>query len=218
MGRSRRRHQDSYGRKAKREGYAARSVYKLQEIDAKVGLLRRGARVLDLGAYPGSWTAYAADRVQREGRVLGYDLQLFRGALPPHAEVRQGDVFQLDPAELGGPGAFDVVMSDMAPSTTGHRFTDQARSFALFMAALELATRVLAPGGAFVAKLFQGGDFPEAKRAVASRFDDVRIVRPKATRTESYELFVVGLGFRASHVEPAEPSADRPPDGGVSGG
>lgn len=196
MARSRRRHQDSYGRRAKREGYAARSVYKLQEIDAKVGLLRRGARVLDLGAYPGSWTAWAAEKVQREGRVLGYDLTPFRGALPPHAEIRQGDVFDLDPAELGGPGSFDVVMSDMAPSTTGHRFTDQTRSFQLVMQALELATGVLAPGGAFVAKIFQGGEFPEAKNAVQARFEKVRVVRPQATRTESTEVFLVGLGFR----------------------
>lgn len=192
---SRRRHQDKYGRRAKREGYAARSVYKLQEIDQKVGLLRRGARVLDLGAYPGSWTAWAAERVQREGRVLGIDLTPFRGALPPHAEIREGDVFELDPADLGGP--FDVVMSDMAPSTTGHRFTDQARSFALVMRALDLATEVLAPGGSFVAKIFQGGDFPEAKKAVQARFEKVRIVRPQATRTESIEVFLVGLGFRA---------------------
>jgi 23S rRNA (uridine2552-2'-O)-methyltransferase len=193
VGRSRRRHQDRYGHRAKREGYAARSVYKLQEIDAKVGLLRRGARVLDLGAAPGSWTTYAAERVQREGKVLGFDLTPFRGVLPPHAEIRVGDVFALDPAELGGPGSFDVVLSDMAPSTTGHRFTDQARSFELFMRALEVASAVLAPGGAFAAKLFQGGDFAEAKRAV-----QVRVVRPQATRSESYEIFVVGLGFRGA--------------------
>jgi 23S rRNA (uridine2552-2'-O)-methyltransferase len=213
MGRSKRRHQDSYGRQAKREGYAARSVYKLQEIDEKVGLLRRGARVLDLGAYPGSWTSYAAERVQREGRVLGYDLQLFRGALPPHAEIRQADVFRLDPEELGGPGSFDVVMSDMAPSTTGHRFTDQARSFDLFMRALELATRVLAPGGAFVAKIFQGGDFKEARQAVEACFTQVRVVRPKATRTESFEVFVVGQGFRPPAAAPADstPGDGEPP-------
>ncbi len=198
MARSRRRHQDSYGRRAKREGYAARSVYKLQEIDAKVGLLRRGARVLDLGAYPGSWTTYAAERVQSEGRVLGLDLTKFRGVLPAHAEIRQADAFEIDPAELGGPGSCDVVMSDMAPSTTGHRFTDQARSFQLFMRALDVATAVLAPGGAFVAKIFQGGEFPEAKKAVQARFEKVRIVRPQATRTESYEVFVIGQGFRGA--------------------
>jgi 23S rRNA (uridine2552-2'-O)-methyltransferase len=198
VGRSKRRHQDSYGRRAKREGYAARSVYKLQEIDAKVGLLRRGARVLDLGAFPGSWTAYAAERVQREGKVLGIDLTEFRGTLPPHAEMRQADAFAIDPSELGGPGSFDVVMSDMAPSTSGHRFTDQARSSALFLRALEVACAVLAPGGAFVAKIFQGGDFPEVKKAVQERFEKVRVVRPGATRSESYEVFVVGQGFRGA--------------------
>lgn len=205
--RRRRRHQDSYGRRAKREGYAARSVYKLEEIDEKVGLLRRGARVLDLGAYPGSWTAYAAERVQREGKVVGIDLQPFRGALPPNAEMRQGDVFALDVAALGGPGSFDVVMSDMAPATSGHRFTDQARSFELFMRALSIASEVLAPGGAFVAKLFQGGDFDEARRAVAERFETVKLVKPKATRSESIELFVCGLGFRgAAAPEPEDAS------------
>jgi 23S rRNA (uridine2552-2'-O)-methyltransferase len=198
----RRRHQDTFGRRAKREGYAARSVYKLQEIDKKVGLLRRGARVLDLGAYPGSWSSYAAERVQSEGRVLGVDLTPFRGVLPAHARMIEGDVFQVDPASLGGPRSFDVVMSDMAPSTTGHRFTDQARSFALFMRALEIATLVLAPGGSFVAKIFHGGDFDQAKRAVEERFEKVRIVRPQAVRTESIETFLVGQRFRA----PAEPA------------
>ncbi len=93
-------------------------------------------------------------------------------------------------------------MSDMAPSTTGHRFTDQARSFDLFMRALDVASAVLAPGGAFVAKIFQGGDFPEAKKAVQTRFEKVRIVRPQATRDESYEVFVCGQGFRGA-PEPA---------------
>ena len=202
MARSKRRHQDSYGRKAKREGYAARSVYKLQEIDSKVGLLRRGARVLDLGAYPGSWSTWAAEKVQREGRVIGYDLTPFRGVLPPNAEIRVGDVFQLDPAELGGPNSFEVVMSDMAPSTTGHRATDQTRSFALVMRALEVATAVLAPGGSFVAKIFQGGEFPDARKAIQERFEKVKIVRPQATRTESIEVFLVGLGFKGRPPEP----------------
>lgn len=200
----RRRHQDRFGHQARREGYAARSVYKLQEIDAKVGLLRRGMRVLDLGAYPGSWTAYAAERVQREGKVRGYDLQAFRGALPPHAEIRKADVFALTVDELGGPASWDVVMSDMAPSTSGHRFTDQARSEALVMRALELAVQVLAPGGSFVAKIFQGGDFQEVKRAIAERFEKVRVVRPEAVRRESIEVFLVATGFRpaADEIEP----------------
>lgn len=193
----RKRDQDRFGHRAKREGYAARSVYKLQEIDEKVGpLLRRGARVLDLGAYPGSWTTYAAERVQREGKVRGYDLQPFRGELPPHAEIRKADVFALSVEELGGPNSWDVVMSDMAPSTSGHRFTDQARSEALVLRALELAVQVLAPGGAFVAKIFQGGDFPAVKKAIAEHFEKVRVFRPEAVRRESIEVFLVATGFR----------------------
>lgn len=199
--RRRRRHQDVYGRRARREGYAARSVYKLQQIDEKLKLLRRGARVLDLGAYPGSWTAYAAEKVQREGKVLGFDLTPFTGELPPHAEIREGDVFELSPEQLGGAASYEVVLSDMAPKTTGHRFTDQARSEALFLRALEVATSVLAPGGAFVGKIFQGGEFQEAKEAVRQRFDEVRVIRPGATRKESYEVFLCGTGFRPPDEE-----------------
>ncbi|MGF1467010.1 MAG: SAM-dependent methyltransferase [Sandaracinaceae bacterium] len=195
--RRRRRPQDAYGKRARREGYAARSVYKLAEIDAKVRLLRRGDRVLDLGAYPGSWTAYAAERVQREGKVVGVDLQPFRGSLPPHARMVQADATALDLGALGGPEAFDVVLSDMAPATIGHRFTDMARSQALFLAALDIAERVLVPGGRFCGKLFQGGDFPEARAAVQARFGTARVVKPKATRSESYEVYLVGLDKRA---------------------
>ncbi|MCB9591413.1 MAG: RlmE family RNA methyltransferase [Sandaracinaceae bacterium] len=180
-------------------------MYKLQEIDAKVGLLRRGMRVLDLGAYPGSWTTYAAEKVQREGKVRGYDLQPFRGTLPPHAEILRADVFELTVEELGGASSFEVVMSDMAPATSGHRFTDQARSEALVMRAFELATQVLAPGGSFVAKIFQGGDFQAVKKAIAERFDQVRVVRPDAVRRESIEVFLCATGFRAA--EPSEPSS-----------
>ena len=185
------RPQDRFGHRAKREGYAARSVYKLQEIDKQLRLLRPGARVLDLGAYPGSWTSYAAERVGPQGRVLGIDLQLFRGILPTHAEIRHGDVNELDPASLG---RFDLVLSDMAPATTGHRFTDQTRSFSLFMRALEIATVVLAPRGAFVGKIFQGPEMNEAKRAVQERFEQVKIKKPQASRAESIEVFLVGLG------------------------
>jgi len=141
------------------------------------------------------WTAYAAERVQREGRVLGVDLTPFKGELPPHAEIRQADAFELDLASLGGPASFDVVLSDMAPATTGHRFTDQSRSEALFLRALEVACTVLAPGGAFVGKIFQGGGFQEARAEVRRHFGKDRVVRPEATRKESYEVFLCGVDF-----------------------
>jgi len=169
-------------------------VYKLQEIDRRVGLFKKGQRVLDLGASPGSWTMYAAEQVGPSGRVLGIDLHDPNVALPPQAEIRALDAFQVDPGALGGP--FDLVISDMAPKTSGQRHADQFRSYELVMRALELAKAVLVPGGAFVAKIFQGADFEDARNAVREVFTTVRTIRPKATRDESYELFLVGLGFR----------------------
>lgn len=188
-----RRTQDSYGHRARREGYAARSVYKLEEIDRRLSLLRRGKRVLDLGAFPGSWTQYAADRVGREGRVVGIDLQEFAGELPPQAEMRAADVLTLDPSTLG---TFDVVLSDMAPSTSGQRHADQFRSTELYLSALRIAAEVLAPGGTFVGKIFQGAEFEDAREQTRQRFARVRVLRPRATRDESYELYLVGLDRR----------------------
>lgn len=199
------RRQDRFGKKAKSEGFPARSVYKLEEIDRRVKLLRRGHRVLDLGAFPGSWTKYAAQRVGREGKVVGIDIQEPRAVAPPGAEMRQGDVTTVGAEELGGPSSFDVVLSDMAPATSGHRHLDQYRSFELFMHGLRIAREVLAPGGSFVGKIFQSGDFPEAKRAVAESFETARVIRPEATRSESYEVFLVGLGFRGTSPEEGLP-------------
>ena len=193
-----RRPQDHWGRKAKQEGFAARSVYKLEEIDRRVGLLRPGMRVLDLGAFPGSWTSYAAQKVGARGRVLGIDLTEFRGGLPAWAEIRQGDALTVDVITEHGPGSFDVVLSDMAPNTSGHRFTDQARSHNLFMRALLIAEGVLGVGGHFVGKIFVGGDFDEAKKAVGALFEETKIIKPPATRSESFETFLVGLRRRAS--------------------
>lgn len=191
-----RRPQDHWGRKAKQEGFAARSVFKLEEIDRRVRLLRPGMRVLDLGAFPGSWTSYAAQRVGPQGRVLGLDLTEFRGALPRWAEIHQGDALALDLIAEHGPRAFDVVLSDMAPSTSGHRFTDQARSHDLFMRALTIARGVIAPHGHFVGKIFFGPAFDEARKGVQETFEEVRIIKPPASRSESIETFLIGLRAR----------------------
>lgn len=201
-----RRHQDHFGRRAKDEGYPARSVYKLDEIDRKVRLLRPGMRVLDLGASPGSWTLYAAERVGPTGRVLGLDLNPHRGELPANAEIRVCDAFEASAEALGGADAFDVVMSDMAPKTTGHRTVDQARSHALFDHALDVAQRVLRPGGSFVGKIFQGPDFESARKRVAREYEEAKIVRPQATRDVSYEIFLVGLRRRAAAPDVVTPS------------
>ena len=196
MARRRGRPQDAFGKRARREGFPARSVYKLEEIDRRVRLFRPGQRVLDLGAAPGSWTLYAAGRVGAGGCVLGIDLAESRGALPPNAEIRVGDVRALRSDELGD-APFDVVISDMAPATTGQKHLDRYRSYELALCALDVAEQVLRPGGSFVAKIFQSGDFPAAKKRVVQAFDEVRIIRPKATRSESTEVFLVGLGRRA---------------------
>ena len=193
-----RRPQDHFGDRAKREGYPARSVYKLQEIDRRLPLLRRGQRVLDLGAAPGSWTLYAAERVGREGSVLAIDLNEARVALPPQVIFRALDVFAMDVrAELGA-AAFDVVLSDMAPHTSGQRHRDQFGSYELYMRALAIAAEVLAPGGAFVGKIFQGPELEAARAATRELFSKVKIVKPEASRTESFEIFLVGQGAKAA--------------------
>jgi 23S rRNA (uridine2552-2'-O)-methyltransferase len=174
----------------------ARSVYKLEEIDRRVRLFRRGQRVLDLGASPGSWSLYAAERVGREGRVLGIDIKPPSAAAPTNVELREADIFTLTPEELGGYQSFEVVLSDMAPNTTGNRFTDQCRSHELFMQALLIAESVLVPGGSFVGKLFQGPDFDAARQRLSELFGAQRIIRPKATRSESIETFLVGQDRR----------------------
>jgi 23S rRNA (uridine2552-2'-O)-methyltransferase len=192
------REQDHYARRAKREGYAARSAYKLEELDRHKGLLRKGMRVLDLGCAPGSWLQYVAQRVGERGAVIGIDLQPVTIALPSWARAIQGDAFETDvvaPQE----DLFDVILSDMAPKTTGVPSGDAARSAALARRALELAGRLLKPGGALLAKVFQGAEFPRLREEFRARFERVTIEKPRASRAESVELFLLGMGFSASH-------------------
>lgn len=186
------RPQDHWGRRAKREGYAARSVFKLEEIDRRARLLKPGMRVLDLGAFPGSWTVYAAQKVAPNGTVLGLDIQEPRNAVPPNAQIVKQDVFAEDLSEKLGGARYDLVMSDMAPATSGNRFVDQTRSFNLVMRALEIADQHLVAGGSFVAKIFQGPDFEVARDAIRERFGELKIIKPPATRTESIETFLIG--------------------------
>ena len=170
-------------------------MFKLEEIDRKLRLLRKGLRVLDLGCRPGSWLQYAVGAVGPSGAVVGID----RAPLPAPiagARVVTGDIFVATDAELlGDLNAFDVVLSDMAPDTTGIRGTDQARSAGLFEEALARAERLLAPGGAFVGKLFQGPDLQALRRRMAARFSEVRIVKPDSSRAQSIEIYLAGKGF-----------------------
>ncbi len=188
---------DAHTRAAKAAGYPARSVFKLQEIQRRVGLFRKGQRVLDLGAAPGSWSLYASKEVGPRGLVVAVDLSEIPGALPDNLIARQMDAFDAGADRLAELGPFDVVMSDMAPSTSGSKVQDQARSCDLCHRALELAGRASAPGAHFVAKFFMGGDFADFKRAVAGQYGQCRVIRPEATRNQSSEVFVVGLGRKA---------------------
>lgn len=187
-----RRTQDHFARRAKRDGVPARSYYKLEEIDQKANILRPGTRVLDLGCSPGSWMAYAAKKVGEKGQVLGYDLKPIETTLPAYAEARVGDIYEISLAELGG--MFHVVLSDMAPSTTGNRSTDHLRSAALVERALDIADEFLKIGGAVVAKLLEGSEIEPLVKRMRRDYTQVQRHRPKATRKESTEMFLVGIG------------------------
>jgi 23S rRNA (uridine2552-2'-O)-methyltransferase len=187
---------DRFHQKAKKEGFLARAVYKLQELDDKFGLFKPGQRVLDLGCAPGSWLQYARGRVGERGVLVGLDRAPLRGDVAG-ARIVVGDVLTIDPKELLGElPAFDVVLSDMAPDTSGIRNLDQTRSEALFERALEIATGVLAPGGNFVGKLFQGPDFKKLIEAVRARFEVAKSAKPDSSRQISIEQYVIGKGFK----------------------
>jgi 23S rRNA (uridine2552-2'-O)-methyltransferase len=190
---------DPYVAEAKARGYRSRAAFKLIEMDAKHGLLRPGMRVVDLGAAPGGWTQVAVKAVGPAGRVVALDLlpmSAVPGAIVLQADFTAPETVEALRAALAGPA--DLVLSDMAPNTTGHAGTDHLRILALAEAALDFATTVLAPGGAFVCKLFQGG----ADRALLERlkraFARVRHVKPPASRKESREIYVVAQGFRGA--------------------
>lgn len=194
---------DRFHQKAKREGFAARAVYKLEEIDSKLDLFDTGDRVLDLGCAPGSWLQYARQQVGDTGTLVGLDRPVGIGSMRalPNARLITGDVMTISIDELKGELAgFDVVLSDMAPDTSGIRNLDQMRSEALFERALEIARAVLVPGGNFVGKLFQGPDFKKLTEAVRLSFDKMKTVKPASSRQISIEQYVVGVGFKGART------------------
>jgi 23S rRNA (uridine2552-2'-O)-methyltransferase len=187
---------DRFHQKAKKQGFLARAVYKLEELDQQFKLFKPGQRVLDLGCAPGSWLQYARGKVGDRGVLVGLDRAPLRGNVAG-ARIVVGDVLTIDPTELRGElDAFDVVLSDMAPDTTGIRSLDQARSEALFERALEIAMVVLAPGGNFVGKLFQGPDFKKLTERVRATFETARTAKPASSRQISIEQYVIGKGFK----------------------
>lgn len=188
---------DPYVEKARAFGFRSRAAFKLVEIDEKNPLLKPGMRILDLGAAPGGWTQVAVEKIKPDGMVVGVDI-LDMDAIPG-AEILKLDFLDDDAPQriqdaLGG--RVDLVMSDMAASTTGHRQTDHLRTMALFEAAYAFACEVLAPGGAFLSKVFRGGTEQTLLADMKRNFESVKHVKPPASRPESVELYVLAQGFR----------------------
>jgi 23S rRNA (uridine2552-2'-O)-methyltransferase len=190
---------DPYVARAKREGYRSRAAFKLLEIDEKYHLLKAGQRVVDLGAAPGGWAQIAARKVGPKGKVVGIDL-LDIDPLPGVDFIQLDFLDESAPGRLvdmlGGPA--DIVMSDMAANTTGHKKTDHLRIMGLAEAAIYFAREILAPGGAFLAKVFQGGTESQLLADLKRDFATVRHVKPAASRADSAELYVLATGFRGS--------------------
>lgn len=192
--RARYKRADHFTKEAKRTGYPARSVFKLEVIDRKAKLLRRGQTVVDLGAAPGSWSLYAATRIGEAGRLFAVDLQPLAQTLPPNCTFVLGDARELSDDTLREHGPFDVVLSDMAPNTTGNRFTDQSRSAELFDFAMDVAEKLGKPGSSFVGKIFMGPDFEKERARLRTLYAKVDVERPPAVRANSIECFLVGTG------------------------
>ena len=193
---------DPYVARARREGYRSRAAYKVAEIDDRFHLLKPGARVVDLGAAPGGWSEVAAKRVGTGGRVIALDIL----DLKPIAGV---DFIKLDFLEASAPerlksmlgGKADVVLSDMAANTTGHRQTDHLRIIALAEAAAYFAREVLAPGGSFLCKVLQGGTEAVLLAKLKRDFSAVKHIKPPASRADSAELYLLARGFRGGSLD-----------------
>jgi len=191
---------DHYTLKARKEKHPARSVYKLKEIQNKYHVIKKGHRVLDLGCAPGAWLLYAADLVGSNGDVIGIDKKPVTINVPHHVNIISDNIMSLGERNVAAmAGQFHVVLSDMAPSTTGNKTVDEARSLGLCEAALEIAKKQLVPGGAFICKIFQGGDIKLFTDAVRVCFTTVKIFKPKSSRKASREIFIIG--FRKKQEE-----------------
>jgi 23S rRNA (uridine2552-2'-O)-methyltransferase len=191
---------DYYSRKAKEENYPARSVYKLEEIDKKYNLIKKGDKVLDLGCAPGSWLIYIAKKVGDLGRVVGVDFVDLKIKLPQNVLFLKKDVMNFVP-QGGIPlrgnvwEKYDAVVSDLAPSTSGIDFVDAERSLEYCERALKIAQRVLEKGGNFVCKIFEGEGTDEFFKNVKKEFEFAKKFKPKASRKWSREIYIVGKGF-----------------------
>ncbi len=214
---------DHYYNKAKQEGYRARSAYKLQQLDDLEGLFDRGDTVVDLGAAPGGWLQVAVERVGPDGTVVGVDFQRIEGfdpAIDDRIETIRGDVTEektLDRIRNATDGSVDVVLSDMAPNVSGEYSLDQARSLHLARTAADVALELLGAGGRFAAKVFEGPDVDAFRDDLDEEFQYVRATVPDATRDESSELYLLGIGRLTAPVSPGDEIAVEIVDTGSEG-
>jgi 23S rRNA (uridine2552-2'-O)-methyltransferase len=192
-----RQERDPFVQRARREGWRSRAVFKLEQIDTKERLLRPGMVCVDLGSAPGGWSQYVTQRLDGKARVVAVDL-LPMDALPEvefiQGDFREADVFEQLLERVGESGA-DLVISDMAPNISGTKAVDQPRSMYLVELALDLARRVLKPGGSLVCKVFQGEGFDEFVKDARNSFDRVRVIKPEASRAGSREVYLVARNF-----------------------
>jgi len=184
--------EDHLTRRARTENYPARSVYKLEEIQNKFKVIKKNDQVLDLGCAPGSWLLYAAKQVGPVGRILGLDLSPVDIRLPENVRAVQENVLNLENSALVDENTcFNVVLSDMAPSTSGRKDVDAIKSYELCCMALAVADQYLVPSGHFVCKIFQGNEFKEFEKKVKSKFKECKIFKPDSCRKQSKEIYMI---------------------------
>lgn len=190
---------DHYYHKAKKENYLARSIYKLQEIDEKYKIFNADQKILDLGYYPGSWTQYALEKISSKGKIVGVDIKEVNTKFNPGSNVQlfQQDIFEINSLDgFGVEEPFDVVMSDMAPNTTGIVSVDQIRSLNLVEHVFHLLPIVLKPEGDLVIKVFDGSEAQTFFREQRKTFEKIYFLKPKSTRKVSKEFFAIGKGYK----------------------
>ena len=192
-----RQERDPFVQQARKEGWRSRAVYKLEQIDQKERLLKPGMVCIDLGSAPGSWSQYVTEKLKGKARIVAVDL-LPMDVLPDvefvEGDFRDDQIFEQLLQSVGEGGA-DLVMSDMSPNITGTKVVDQPRSMYLVELALDMARRVLKPGGNFVCKVFQGEGFDQFVRDARNSFERVRVIKPKASRAGSREVYLVARNF-----------------------
>lgn len=198
MPKKRNQWEDHYTRQARKDRWLARSVYKLQEIDKKFRVFSRGDRVLDLGCYPGSWSQYALQKIGPDGSLTGIDLTVPDRLSDSRFGFLKADVLTVEPESLLKKfGSLNLVMSDLAPRTTGIKEVDAARSMALVKKASAIALQLLLQGGGFICKVFEGEDFRDFREEISPWYRQVRIFRTEATRKKSREIYLIAKGFQA---------------------